>query len=57
VIPGPDAAPDAWETLPPVEVSGTLFGDRSVTVKYQVCYRLSMPFFHLTRPSSLLRNR
>jgi hypothetical protein len=35
-IPGPDDAPDAWETLPPVEVAGTLFGSEAVSVTYQL---------------------
>jgi hypothetical protein len=33
---GPDGDPDGWHTLQPVVVSGTLFGERTVEVKYTV---------------------
>jgi hypothetical protein len=57
MIPGPDTVPDAWQTLPPVEVSGTLRDGRSVSVTYQVCPHFSVSCSQLTWTSSPLQSR
>jgi hypothetical protein len=57
MIPGPDTAPDAWQMLPPVEVSGTLRDGRSVSVTYQVCPHFCISCSQLTWPSSPLQSR
>ena len=35
-IPGPDADPQGWKVIDPVNLAGTLFNMRDVTVQYTV---------------------